>query len=327
VGEYRPLVTTYLEEHGLFAALVEDLSKWETKPERAEAALLRIPALKEKIRAMGLRSDLRKLEEELAPKVVAAIAGVKEARAKKTAEFEAADEKVLTDAKLKIKGLCETYQFRDALAVIKTAEVKSEKHVAERDLLARRVEWLVQFKDQLIKDLALGGYSGPLARKNGTALPGGVAAATETHLSIRIGAGSALIPWHELTPASVLAMAKSFFRANLSAEALATRQWQAGVFCIFTELYNESQILMSEAAATNEDYRLHKALFFGQPAEPVPAPAPAPGSAATPAPAPDAANPSTTAPGTGLEMLSESLNPNRRNSDETTMKGLRRPPQ
>ena len=322
VGEYRPLVSSYLEEHGLFASVVEDLSKWETKPERAEAALARIPELKEKIRTMGLRADLRRLEEELAPKVVAALAGVKEAQAKKMAEVEAADEKVLTDAKLRIKGLCETYQFRDALIVIKATEVKTEKHLADRELLIRRVEWLVQFKEQLIRDLTATGYSGPLFRKNNTSLPGGVAAATETHLSIRIGAGSAMVQWNELMPASVLAMAKSFFKPTLPPEVLATRQWLAGVFCIFTELYNESGILMGEAAAMNEEYRLHKALFFGQPAEEAAAPAPA-----APAAAPAAPAPTNSAPGTGLEMLNDSLNPSKRNSDEMTIRGLRRPPQ
>jgi eukaryotic-like serine/threonine-protein kinase len=321
VGEYRPLVAPYLEEHGLFSTLIEDLSKWETNPERAEAALPRIAELKEKIRAMGLRAELRKLEEELAPKVVAAIAGAKEAKTQKMAQIEAADEQALTEAKLKIKALCETYQFRDALLVIKGAEVKSQKHQAERELLTRRVEWLVQFKEQLIKDLTIGGYNGPLLRKNGTSLPGGVAAATETHLSIRIGAGSAMVQWHELTPASVLGMAKSFFKPALPPEALATRQWHAGVFCIFTELYNESQVLMGEAAMGNEEYRLHKALFFGQPAEPAPTPAPAPAGPADPA------APANNAPGTGLEMLSDSLNPNRRNTDESMIKGLRRPPQ
>jgi eukaryotic-like serine/threonine-protein kinase len=321
VGEYRPLVTPILEEHGLFSSLVEDLSKWESNPERAEAALLRIPELKKKIRAMGLRADLRRIEEELAPKVVAAIAAAKEAHSRKMAEFEAADEKILTDVKLRMKALCDSYQFRDALLAIKSADVKSEKHIAERELLAKRVEWLVLFKEQLIRDLTAVGYAGSLMRKNGTSLPGGVAGATETHLNIRFGAGNAMVQWNEVTPASVLGMAKSFFTPTLPADALATRQWQAGVFCIFTELYNESQLLMGEAAIVNEEYRLHKALFFGQPAEPAPTPAPAP------APAPQAPTAGNEAPGTGLEMLNNSLNPNKRNSDETMIKGLRRPTQ
>jgi hypothetical protein len=321
VGEYRPLVAPYLEEHGLFASLVEDLSKWETNPERAESALSRIGDLKKKIRAPGLRAELRKLEEELAPKVVAAIAAAKEEEARKMAEAEGTDAQVLNAAKEKMKQLSDTYRFRDALLLIKAVNVKSEKYVAERDLLARRVEWLVQFKDQLVKDLTAGGYAGTLARKNGLALPGGVVAATETHVSIRIGAGGAWVQWHELTPASVLAMAKAFMKPTLPPEALATRQWHAGVFCIFTELYNESQILMGEAALVNEEYRLHKALFFGQPAEPAPAPKPAP------VPAEDGASSAAAAPGTGLEMLTDTLNPTKRNSDEKMIKGLRRPTQ
>lgn len=324
VAEYRPLVAPYLEQYGIYSAVVDDLKKWETSLERAEAALLKLPDLKEKISAMALKTELRKIEEELAPKVSAAIASVKDAKARKIADAEAADEKVLTDAKLKIKTLCESYRFRDALILIKGVEVRTEKHLADRDLLIRRVEWLVQFKEQLLKDLTTGGgYVGPIYRKNGTLLPGGVAAANESHLSIRIGAGSALVQWPEVMPASVLAMAKAYIKPNMPPATAATRQWQAGVFCIFTELYNDSQILMGEAAMVNEEYRLHKALFFGQPAEAEPAPSPTPSP--TPAPGGAMAAPAAaeTGVGTGLEMLNGNLNPNRANPGAAGLPGTR----
>jgi eukaryotic-like serine/threonine-protein kinase len=324
VMEYRPLVAPYLEEYGAFTSLVQDLKNYETAPERAEKALQNLPEFKDKLRSVSLRGELKKVEEGLAPTVASGIATAKEAAAKKMAEMEAADEKALTEAKKTIKKFCEDYRFGDAHQTIKRVDVKLEKHIADRDLLLKRVEWLVHFKRELIKDLTTGGgYNGPLYRKNGTTLPGGVASASETHLSIRIGAGSAMVQWHEVTPASVLAMAKSFFRPTLPPAELAARQWRAGVFCIFTELA-ECEALMGEAAAVSEEYRLHKALFFNQPTESAPAPAPAPQapSAETPKPA-DAAP----APGTGLEMLKDPLNPNKKNADENLIKGLRRPGQ
>jgi hypothetical protein len=320
VMEYRPLVAPYLEEYGAFTNLVQDLKNYETAPERAERALQNLPEIKKKVSSIGLRAELKKVEEELGPQVVSALAIAKEAEAKKMAEMEAADEKVLTEAKQTIKSLCDNYRFGEALEVIKRVDVKLEKHIADRELLQKRVSWLVDFKAQLLRDLTSGGgYNGPLYRKNGTTLPGGVASASDTHLAIRIGAGSAMVQWHELTPASVLAMSKSFFKPTLPPAELAARQWRAGVFCIFTELA-ECEALMGEAAAVNEEYRLHKALFFNQPTEPAPAPPPQ-------APQAEAPKPADTAPGTGLEMLKDPLNPNKKNADETLIKGLRRPGQ
>jgi eukaryotic-like serine/threonine-protein kinase len=317
VAEYRHLVGRYLEEYANYRRVIEGLSRYETAPDAAQTALQELPAVREATTALGLRMNLKRAEEEYGPKVAAMAVAGKEAMAKKAAEQAAADEQALTEAKLKIKGMCENYRFRDALLTIKATPLKLEKSVAERDLLAKRVEWLVQFKDQLLRDLiSAGGYAGPLTRKNGLALPGGVVNATESHVNIRIGAGSAAVLWQELSPASVLAMAKAFIKPNLAPDVLATRQWQAGVFCIFTELYAESQVLMEEAATINEEYRLHKALFFGQqPEEPAPAPAPQ----EPPQPA------TNEAPGTGLEMSGSALNPSKKNADESVIRNLRRP--
>jgi hypothetical protein len=85
VAEYRPLVTPYLQEYGVYATVVTDLMKWETSLDRAEAALQRLPELKEKIQAMALRTELRRIEDEVAPKVSAAVAAAKEAKSRKAA--------------------------------------------------------------------------------------------------------------------------------------------------------------------------------------------------------------------------------------------------
>jgi hypothetical protein len=170
-----------------------------------------------------------------------------------------------------------------------------------------------------VKDLAAG-YTGALQRRNGQPVPGGIARASETQLDIRIGGGLAQINWADLTPQSVLSMARAFFRLSPAGVALADRQWQAGVFCIFTEQYTDSQQLMSDAATVKEEYRVHKARFFGEP-EPEPAGTPTPAVPKVTEKKPDAA------PSTGLEMAKDPLNPNKRNTAEDIIKSLRKPPQ
>jgi hypothetical protein len=70
---------------------------------------------------------------------------------------------------------------------------------------------------------------------------------------------------------SVLQMSRTFMRTSLPQAALADREWQASVFCLFTQLFNEGQALMDDAANRKPEYRNDRALFFGQ-AAPEPAP-------------------------------------------------------
>ncbi len=316
IAEYRPLVGSYLQEYTAFTQAKRDLSGYESNLANAEATLKSLDEVRKKIKTSGLTSQLTDLELEFGPKIKALGETAKTQSDQKMAAQQAAEEQILLDAKLKMKTLSATYRFKDAQSVIQATKVTLPDLVKERELLLRRVDWLVQFKDQLIRDLNAAGYTAVLQRRNGQQIAGGVAHASELQLDIRVQFGNVPITWADLAPQSVLAMAKSFIKPTLAPEAQADRAWQAGVFCIFTEL-PDYDALMTEAAAVKEEYRFHKALFFGQP-EPQPGDASAP----TPPPAPAPQDP---APGNGTEMADKPLNPSRTDMNENVIKGLRRP--
>jgi tRNA A-37 threonylcarbamoyl transferase component Bud32 len=317
VGEYRPLVASYLDDYGTFKTTVTDLTGYEANPEVADAALKRLPDVRAKLKSVGLHSELAKLERDLAPKIAAALASAKAQTDKKMTDLSNAENQVMLTAKYKMKGLCDTYRFKEALGAIQEIKVSLPDNVKDRDLLLRRVEWLVQFKEQLVRDLNAGGYSGPLTRRNGQPLPGGVAHASDLQLDIKLQFGNVPIAWADLTPQSVLAMARSFIKSTLPADVLSDRQWQAGVFCIFSGLNDESQALMEGAAAVKEEYRLHKALFFGQPE-----PQPDSGASAPPPPEPPKQD---APPSSGVEMAEKPLNPSKSDTGESIIKSLRPP--
>jgi hypothetical protein len=107
--------------------------------------------------------------------------------------------------------------------------------------------------------------------------------------------GSLPVSWNDISAQSVLQMSRTYMRPKLSPEALADRLWRAGVFCLFSQLFNEGQALMDDAATRKPAYQSDRALFFGEPA-----PNPAPELA----PPPPGEN-----PGSGLEMSEQPLNP------------------
>ena len=290
VGDYRVLVTRFMEEYAGYTEISTALAKHTTAPAEADAALKKYADLREKLRSKQMIQELDTLADDAREKVKVALGAAETAMKQKQAEAEAAEDALLTEAKFRIKALCENYQFTEAATLIRAVNVKLERAVSERDLLAKRVDWLVQFKAQLIRDLNTVGCTLPLQRKTGQQILGGVAKAGEQQLDVRVQFGSLPLQWKELSPKSILQMARFYMRPGLPAADLAERKWRAGVFCLFTQLFNEGQLLLEEAAAENTAYQNDRALFFGQ-------------STPEPQPAPDA-----TIPGTGTEMSEQPLN-------------------
>ncbi len=317
-GEYRKVVVSYLEDFTHFQTVAGDIRDFERSPEKAAAALKNVAAVKAKLKSASLVALLSDLERDNTSKIEAALANYAENMKKQRAEQERAEEVALTEVKMKLKGLCENYRFGEAITLIKGAEITLEQNAAERDLLAQRITWLVNFKEQLIKDLSTAGYNAPLMKKNGQQVVGGVVRANDTQLDVKVAFGVLPIPWADLTPDSVMAMAATFLKANLPIDTLAERNWQLGVFGLFTGKVNEGVKFMDAAAAVRDEYRVQRAMFFESTTQD-PAPAPAPKTPAAPAPAPEAPM------AEGTEMAKAPLNPSNPNSPATTQINLRRP--
>ena len=243
-----------------------------THAKLAEAALKKIPAARDRLRSDKLRKQLDTLETEAGGGIRTAIAAAEQAMKQQQAEAGAREEKLLTAAKLQIKELCENYRFIEAAALIRTVDVKLDRSISERELLTRRVEWLIEFKKHLIEDINTAGCVAPLVKKNGQKLLGTASRADDQQIDLRVQFGVLpAVKWIDISPMSILQMARSFMRPTLSQAAIADREWQASVFCLFTQLFNEGQALMDDAVNRKPEYQNDRALFFGQSA-PTPAP-------------------------------------------------------
>lgn len=315
VGEYRKLVGNYLEDYTHFQAVADAIRKFEQAPEKAADALKQIPGVKSKLKSASLVALLSDLERENGDKIAAAVVASADNMKKQRMEQEEAEVAALTDIKMKLKGLCETYRFAEALGLIKGAQITLAQNAAERDLLAQRITWLVNFKETLIKDISTSGYAAAMTKKNGQQITGGVSRATDAQLEVKVAFGVVPLPWADLAPESVMAMAASFLKPNLPIDTLAERQWQIGVFGLFTGKVNEGVQFMDQAAAIRDEYRVHRAMFFESAQEPAPAPAPVPGAA-----------PAVEAPmAEGTEMSKAALNPSNPLKPTDTELNLRRP--
>jgi len=278
VADYRPLLTRFLDEFGIYREIADDIAKADGSPKVAEAALNRIPAARDRVRSANLRKKLAAIETEAGEKVRAAIAAADQVMKQQKAEDDAREDALLTAAKLQLKALCEDYRYSEAASVIRAVAVKSDRGMAERELLTRRVEWLVDFKKRLVEDINGGGCTAPLMKKNGQNLLGTASRADDQQIEVRVQFGTLpAVKWSDISPLSVLRMARVFMRPTLPQPALADREWQASVFCLFTQLSAEGQALMDDAVARKPAYQNDRALFFGQAV-------PSPGGGGAPAP-------------------------------------------
>ena len=310
VREYRQLVKSYFDDYFVFKNVTDDLKKYETDPARAGAQIKDLVKTMEQIKSGSLRKKLAEIEKELGPKIREIAGTMQAAMDKKQSDALAAEGQSLTEAKMKLKGMCDGYRFQEAQITLRLLDLKQEANTTDRDTLLQRMTWLAQFKEQLVKDLSAAPYTGALVRKTGQSISGTTARATDVQLEVKLPFGVTQIPWAELTPQSLLAMARGYMKPTLSADALAEREWQAGVFCIFEQMIPESQAYMDAAAAIKDDYKVQKALFFGE------APA-APEAAPTEAPA--------VVPGTGTEMSDKPLNPGKADMTEKPLNNVRKP--
>ena len=127
------------------------------------------------------------------------------------------------------------------------------------------MEWLVAFKKRLIEDINAAGCNVPLVKKNGQKLLGTTAHVDDQQLEVRVQFGTLPgVKWMDLSPMTVLQMARTFMKPTLAQSVMAEREWHAAVFCLFTQLFNEGQALMDDAVNRNPEYQGDRALFFGQ---------------------------------------------------------------
>ena len=139
------------------------------------------------------------------------------------------------------------------------ANVKTEKSRDEQELLAKKAQWLANFKSQLIEDLNKTGYALTITRKTGEAVPGGVAKANDQQLILR--AGGAALPWADLSLDSAYEMGQSFIQPDMPPDITAFRKWHLGVFAFYAGKNKEALELLTAAAKLRSVFKEELPLF------------------------------------------------------------------
>lgn len=178
-----------------------------------------------------------------------------EVEMKRAAEDEAADASVLLEIKQKLGTLTRDYRFSDAQKLVAATNLKSAKGKHEQEALAKKMEWLAEFRSGLITDLANAKCTVPVVRKSASVVPPGTVRATDARVEITTPYGVLPIPWANVAPESLFAVARSLLTPGLDPNVAAPRQWRLGVFALSIGKKSEGEKLVTEAAQLKAEYK------------------------------------------------------------------------
>lgn len=256
IAAYKPIAATHAANLTALHALAES-AKSGGDVDALEKAVATAKATREKVSQPGKFTEkIAEVEADLAKQ----LAAVKEAKAMKDAEVDAAEAKQLADTLTTITTSYAAFRFSEASRLLAGLTLTNDKRKEERDQWLKRTEWLSRFKATLASDINRVGYSQPLRRKNGTPVQFGLRQANDETTTMVTPYGNVPVPWTDLSAESLTIMAQAFLRAA-PPDTAADRQWQLGVFLYAFAKKTEALVMLHQAAEAKTDYQPYLALF------------------------------------------------------------------
>ena len=157
------------------------------------------------------------------------------------------------------------YNFSEATEAIKNVPLSDASLKRAKEAAEKKAQWLIDWKNDLIKDLNETHFSGSLADRSGAQYTG-VASATEDSLSLKLPHGIARVKWPELSPEALLKVSTSFIQPT--APDTPDRQWHCAAFASEFGQSEVARQLADAAAKAKPEYREQIPVLFAIPQTP-----------------------------------------------------------
>jgi hypothetical protein len=157
------------------------------------------------------------------------------------------------------------YNFADAAEVIKNMRLTDASLKRAKGTTEKKAQWLVDWKNDLMKNLNGTHFSGALADRGGEQYTG-IAGATHKSLSLKLPHGIARVTWAALSPQALLNVSTSFIQPT--APHAADRQWRCAVFASETGQTEAARRLADAAAKNGPQYRDQVSALFSNVSRP-----------------------------------------------------------
>ena len=249
IKKMQTLASNIEESQMAFGIALRELEAAKSPEEKKEAvanAKLALPKLRF---VPKLKEQIDGLIAKIEPEANAAIEKMK-------TEMEAGDKfdaKAWPEALEKYRQLVGEFKFEQAKEAILKPDLKTEKYKMPQELLGKRALWLGTFKEVLTEDLQTKGYKEPVKRRDGTPVSGGIVKADGEQVTFK-AQPPVSVPWGDLDPLEVAAIAQSFIPEDMAPFLAAHRRWQLGVFLVQNGQKDRAKPLLTKAAEANPVY-------------------------------------------------------------------------
>jgi hypothetical protein len=257
VADYKSVVTPYIAEVNAFHTGAEAAKSATTLESRKEA----LPVVKDARSRIKLATNLASQLDQSVRDLQQKITAEEEENARRLAAMEAADSKALAEAKNKIGPLWQQFRPADAYLVMNAVQVAGEKGKRERETWLKKLSWLARFKATLVQDINAVGYASAVLKRSGSQMPGPIKHATDAQVETTTPFGTLSTQWTDLAPEALIAMAKSFVRADQSPEISGERQWLIGVYACFAGKTKDGHDILVAASQAAPQHRDEVGLF------------------------------------------------------------------
>jgi hypothetical protein len=153
------------------------------------------------------------------------------------------------------------YNFAEASEAIKKVRLSNASLKGARETAEKKAQWLIDWKNDLMKDLNSSHFSGALTDRSGEQYMG-IAGATDESLSLKLRYGIARVTWAELSPQALLNVSTSFIQPT--APDAADRQWRCAVLASETGQAEAARQLADAAAKADPQYRNQISQLFSE---------------------------------------------------------------
>ena len=262
IKDYKAIAQKYLDDCRLYVA-------WKAQPKTAgnaselKISLANLREIQKKLQIRGALADQLQVEEK---QVASQLSDrekseneIKERQRRELIEKESPGWKAMLAAYRQKVGVYDFVGAHDAIAKAQFSEPSLKE---SQENLAKKAQWLVDWKAHFIEDLNRVGFSGAISDIGGLQYTG-IQRASASRLSAKLPFGATELDWVKFSPKTLLAIANTLLKKAPPAE-VADRDWLSAVFASETGQPEPARFLAKAAADAKPEYRDYLPLIAPQ---------------------------------------------------------------
>ena len=262
ITDYKSIAQKYADDFLAYKKIQAQIANANSIPTKTEALAALEPIKTHLLMPGKLPEKLSGLQKQLQEVITAEQTALDQKQAAEVAAEQEKQARRVADLKTKVLKLVDEKQYDAALAMLRVNLLTLTDLGPDGVASLKKGQWTQSFQGMLLTDLSTGEpCTQLLIKRSGAPLPQGAIQVSKLQLEIQTQYGKLPVPWSELSPSSVLAIAEFYILRNARAENIPDRCWLAGVYACQNGLRKQGVVLLNRAAEKKPEYKEFLSIF------------------------------------------------------------------